>query len=180
VAGSLPSAYLVTRWFAGRDVRQVGSGNVGGMNVIRNVGPLPGLLGGALDVAKAVTVVWAATALSDTTWVPAAAGALVCVGHNWMLFLRFAGGKGLATSLATLLYLWAPVVPWLLGSLVLLALILRDTMTAVFGAYILLPLIAWLVAGPVAGAASAVIAVAVCSKLVPDVRAFSRGQRRLV
>lgn len=58
--GSFPSAYVYTRLFGGRDIRQVGSGNVGGMNAFRNVGPLPGLLTGITDVSKGALAVWLA------------------------------------------------------------------------------------------------------------------------
>ncbi len=75
VLGSFPSAYLASRFLAGRDIREVGSGNVGGMNALRNASPAAGIVTALGDVGKAVLAVWLAGRFGLATWGPAAAAA---------------------------------------------------------------------------------------------------------
>ncbi len=96
--GSIPSAYLFTRWTTGKDIRRLGGGNVGGLNTFREVGLLPAIAVAAADLAKgAATVAIAYWGLGlDPIYVFIAAGASV-VGHNWMVWLKFS-----PTALASL------------------------------------------------------------------------------
>jgi glycerol-3-phosphate acyltransferase PlsY len=107
--GSVPFGLLVVRGLTGRDVRQEGSGNIGAANVLRVAGPATAIIVLALDLAKGLVPV-----LLTRTWLtgqPGAdlAAALVGVaaiaGHNWSVFLRGQGGKGIATSYGALLAL---------------------------------------------------------------------------
>jgi glycerol-3-phosphate acyltransferase PlsY len=112
--GSIPTGYIVgTR--AGIDVRKVGSGNVGATNVARTVGKAKGLLTLIVDVAKGFIPAFIALrfGLSDTA--VALVGAAAFLGHLYPVFLKFQGGKGVATALGVLL----AVAP--LASVVLLA-----------------------------------------------------------
>ncbi len=94
VLGSIPSAYLFTRWAIGRDIRRLGGGNVGGLNTFREAGLLPAIGVAAIDLGKgATTVAMAHWALGlDPVYVFIAVGASI-VGHNWMVWLKFTGGK---------------------------------------------------------------------------------------
>lgn len=132
--GSIPSAQLFAR-LKGRDIFETGSGNMGTMNALRNVGPLIGVLTLLFDVAKGTAAVLLAGVLAaavapELPWAAAwavAAGALgAVVGHIWSLFAGFRGGKALAVALGVLLPSW-----WLVGvagvaALVLLVLLLRN------------------------------------------------------
>lgn len=110
--GSLPFAYLVVRWRAGGDLRQLGSGTVGATNAARVLGKGWGLLVMVLDVGKGVAAVWLSRlATGNPAWHVAAACAAV-VGHCFPLWLSFRGGKGLATSAGALLVL----SPWTLAA----------------------------------------------------------------
>lgn len=99
--GTLPTAYLVRRLTSGRDIRTEGTGNVGARNLaeVSNNAWL-GILTGVIDALKGVAAIVAATAIHDD-WFAAkawsATGAVV--GHNYNVFLRFKGGRGLATAL---------------------------------------------------------------------------------
>jgi glycerol-3-phosphate acyltransferase PlsY len=106
--GSLPFSFMVARAFGVRDVRRVGSGNVGATNVLRSAGKAAGALALVLDVGKGA----AATALAgrlapDDAALPAAAAVAAVVGHMFPVWLRFEGGKGVATGLGAL----APLAP---------------------------------------------------------------------
>jgi acyl phosphate:glycerol-3-phosphate acyltransferase len=103
VLGSLPTGLIVVRLVAGTDIRKVGSGNIGTVNVYRVAGLGPSALVLAVDVLKGAVPVLLARAWGYTETVQVATGLATIVGHNWSLFLRFGGGKGIATSFGALL-----------------------------------------------------------------------------
>jgi glycerol-3-phosphate acyltransferase PlsY len=95
--GTLPFAlWLARRW--GADLRRAGSGNLGAANVLRTSGVTAGVLVAALDIAKGALSVMLAERVSVGTAVPAAAGFAAIVGHVYPVWLRFRGGKGVATA----------------------------------------------------------------------------------
>lgn len=114
--GSIPFTQIVARWRKGLDLRTVGSGNVGGMNTIQNVGLFWGLLAGTLDVAKG----FVAIVLTERLGAPHPwhlwAGLAAVAGHNWPVWLRFRGGKGIAVAMGIGAYVAFPEM--LLGFLV--------------------------------------------------------------
>jgi glycerol-3-phosphate acyltransferase PlsY len=113
VLGSIPSALLVVWLMTGKDVRREGSGNVGATNAVRIGGIAAGILVTAMDVAKGALPVWAMSVLNPASvWLAAAMLAAV-VGHCYPVWLRFAGGKGVATAFGAFVVL-APV-PALVG-----------------------------------------------------------------
>lgn len=108
---ALPSAYLLgsISWglIAGRvrrgiDVRDYGSGSTGSTNVLRTLGPVTAIIVLLADVAKGVTAVLLAKVLIGTALSEAVAGLLVIAGHNWPLFSRFHGGRGMTVSVGAL------------------------------------------------------------------------------
>lgn len=194
--GSIPSAYISTRLATGRDVRRLGGGNVGGLNVYREVGFLPAALVGIVDVCKGAAAVSIAYWLLDVSqpFVLAAAVAAV-VGHNWMVWLKFSGGKGMGAAIGGLFVL-LPVYDYPLGlafffGVVLIPFVITRNVALSMGIGLLsLPFIAWL------GMQSAefvifslVLGVVIAIKFIPTakpaiVRArnlkafiFDRGQR---
>jgi glycerol-3-phosphate acyltransferase PlsY len=97
VIGSIPFALLVSRRH-GVDVRRAGSGNVGATNVLRTVGTGPGMLVMLLDIAKGAIAVVVAQRLASDPGIIVAAGLSAIAGHVWPVWLRFRGGKGVATG----------------------------------------------------------------------------------
>lgn len=97
--GSIPFGVILARLFGGTDVRKAGSGNIGATNVARVVGPLAGVLTLILDAAKGAATVLLAERLSNenATWIMIA-GFAVLVGHCYPVWLKFKGGKGVATA----------------------------------------------------------------------------------
>ncbi len=104
--GSIPFGLLLAKLFGGTDVRKAGSGNIGATNVARVVGPLAGILTLVFDTAKGTAAVWFAGRATDeiATWMMIAAFA-VLLGHCFPVWLKFKGGKGVATALGVFLAL---------------------------------------------------------------------------
>ena len=96
--GSIPFALLLSRRFGEADLRRVGSGNLGAANVMRASGVTAGLLVAALDMTKGAASVWLAARGSAGAALPAAAGLAAIIGHIYPVWLRFRGGKGVATA----------------------------------------------------------------------------------
>ncbi|HEV3145671.1 MAG TPA: glycerol-3-phosphate 1-O-acyltransferase PlsY [Gemmataceae bacterium] len=95
--GSVPYGFLIARWH-GFDIRAVGSGNIGATNVGRLLGRKWGVLVFLLDFAKGAVPVLIARRLPDADWLPVAAGAAAFLGHLFPIWLKFQGGKGIATG----------------------------------------------------------------------------------
>ncbi len=95
--GSIPFALILARR-CGADLRQVGSGNLGAANVMRASGVAAGLLVAVLDMSKGAASVWLALHMGDSRDLPAAAGFAAIIGHIYPVWLRFRGGKGVATA----------------------------------------------------------------------------------
>lgn len=107
--GSIPTAYLAGRWLRGVDIRDYGSGNVGGNNAGALIGSWARVVVGLLDVAKAAIPAGLALGPLDLgTGVAMLAGLSATIGHDWSIFLGFTGGRGISAILGTLLVLF----PW--------------------------------------------------------------------
>ena len=121
ILGSIPFGLILAKLFGGTDVRKGGSGNIGATNVARVVGPLAGILTLILDVAKGSVVVLLAARLSQdsATWMMIAALAALA-GHCFPIWLKFKGGKGVATAAGMFLVL-CPLA--FLGSVILFVLV---------------------------------------------------------
>jgi glycerol-3-phosphate acyltransferase PlsY len=117
--GSIPTAYLLARWRRGVDIREVGSGNVGGSNLRATVGLWATVTVGLFDIVKGALppLVAEPIGLSETTGI--LAGLAAVVGHNWSLWLGFQGGRGQATILGLLLVVFPAGLLWVAGFLLL-------------------------------------------------------------
>jgi glycerol-3-phosphate acyltransferase PlsY len=109
--GSIPFALILSRRWGQADLRQVGSGNLGAANVMRASGVTAGVLVAALDMAKGAASVWLAERVSSGAALPAAAGLAAIVGHIYPVWLRFRGGKGVATACGVFSILTPPAIP---------------------------------------------------------------------
>jgi glycerol-3-phosphate acyltransferase PlsY len=106
--GAVPVGVIVARALGGTDPRRLGSGNIGATNVMRALGRGPAGATLAGDVVKGALAVGVAAALAPAPWAAAGGAVAAIAGNCWSVFLRFRGGKGVATGLGAFLVL----APW--------------------------------------------------------------------
>ena len=109
--GSIPFALLLTRRGGAIDLRRLGSGNLGAANVLRASGVRAGVIVAVLDVAKGAASVALATRIAGGPLTPALAGFAAIVGHIYPVWLKFKGGKGVATACGVFSILTPLAVP---------------------------------------------------------------------
>jgi len=176
--GSIPSAYIAARLATGKDIRQMGGGNVGGLNVHREVGAWPAFAVGIVDLSKGTAAVAIAYWLLDLSPVfVLLAGLAAVIGHNWMVWLKFSGGKGMGVTIGALAVL-LPVYGYWPGLLIFFGIILipyvitRNIAISMCIALVCLPFITWLGMNSGIGTIMAVIlGLAIGIKFLPTAKA---------
>ncbi|MDI4645463.1 glycerol-3-phosphate 1-O-acyltransferase PlsY [Cohnella hashimotonis] len=105
--GSVSFSILFARWLRKIDIRQHGSGNAGATNTLRVLGKGPAIAVFLLDIAKGLAAVALGQAIAGEqgSWLAVACGLASIAGHNWPLYFRFKGGKGIATTVGALIYM---------------------------------------------------------------------------
>lgn len=126
LVGSIPSGYLIGKAFKGINIRDFGSGNIGFTNVLRVMGTLPALIVLIIDVTKGIISVYLGFFFAhligiDSQIMGGIGGLASIVGHNWPIFLKFKGGKGVAVTAGVFLTL-API-PFLSSLLIMIGII---------------------------------------------------------
>jgi glycerol-3-phosphate acyltransferase PlsY len=164
LVGGIPFGYLLVRWKTGEDVREKGSGNIGATNVLRTTGRAIGIATLLLDIAKGLFAVWLAGKLSDSSpvWMSLAALA-VMAGHAYPVFLKFQGGKAVASFIGAFLYL-TPIP--MIAALVVLIIVVAATRQISMGSIVAagtLPLAVWMIEHP---APSVVVAALVAGVFI--------------
>jgi glycerol-3-phosphate acyltransferase PlsY len=159
--GSIPFALLLARRL-GADLRRTGSGNLGAANVMRASGLRAGLLVAVLDVAKGVVGVALASRFSENASAPAIAGFAAVVGHIYPVWLRFRGGKGVATACGAFSVLTPAAVPPALAVFVVGVWLTKYVSAGSVLATLALPPIAYAIGSP----APAVLAAFGCAALI--------------
>jgi glycerol-3-phosphate acyltransferase PlsY len=147
--GAIPFAMVVSKLMAGIDISKHGSGNIGGTNVYRTLGTKAGAIVAVLDLAKASAAVLLARVIIGNDvlhvagfpiswqWGQVLAALMVMVGHNWSVYIKFRGGKGVATYFGSWFAIYPPAA--LIGGIILILTVLRSrymslgSMLAAFG-----------------------------------------------
>ncbi len=146
--GSIPTAHLVARFFAGVDIRMIGDGNAGAKNTFESLGFQPGLVVLITDLGKGAVAVLVARQFELPEHIPYWAGACAVLGHDYPLFMRFRGGQGMAAMTGVFFALY-PVQSAI--GLLIFALALTLTrhwdLSCTFG-FAALPLLLWYSASP--------------------------------
>ncbi|WP_373229742.1 glycerol-3-phosphate 1-O-acyltransferase PlsY [Cohnella sp.] len=115
--GSISFSILFARWLRKIDIREHGSGNAGATNTLRVLGKGPAIAVFLLDIAKGSVAVWLGSWIGGgSDWVPVGCGLAAIAGHNWPIYFRFKGGKGIATTIGALA-VWA-FVPTLIAGII--------------------------------------------------------------
>lgn len=140
--GSVPAAYLAAKWSRGIDLRKYGTGNVGIGNLWEITSKrltIPVII---FDLGKGAAMVWAVQLLGLGVVPQVTVGLVTIIGHNWSVFLRFNGGRGILTTLGVVFLL----MPW--GIVVILAgaslaLLVKTSPLPVLGGITILPFVSW-------------------------------------
>jgi acyl phosphate:glycerol-3-phosphate acyltransferase len=164
--GSIPAAQMLARWLQGADLRQFGSGTVSGSMVWEHVARWAAVPVGLFDIAKAALPTWLGLRWGLGLPLALAAGMAAAVGHNWPVFLRFTGGRGLSCFLGVWLVLYPWGFPWLLAFLAL-GWLLGDSAPWALAGLATTPLLAHLAGGPgiVAPATGAMLLLTLAKRL---------------
>lgn len=179
--GSIPTAYLLGRLLRKIDIRETGSGNVGGMNVYRTAGILPGLLTVLIDIGKGALAVTAALNWSGEPLAVFVAGLLVVFGHNYSVFLKFKGGKGLATSLGVFIVLSPATIIFVILTAAGLTLALKDTNTAFGLSTLSIPVILFFQYHDLIMVLfGLLLAAIIMTRHIRDFQAYSKGRRKII
>ncbi len=147
--GSIPTAYLITRTVTGKDIRRLGGGNVGFLNTLREVGTGAAAVVILVDIGKGFGAVAVAywLLMVGPPWAIAAAFSAV-VGHLWMVWLKFSGGKGMGTAVGALATLFILFGYWKLllvfiGIIIPPLIFTKNVALSMGIGLIALPLIVW-------------------------------------
>ena len=146
--GSIPFAYLISR-LEHIDIRKAGDRNVGVLNVFRNGGVVAGIVTMLADIGKGALAVVVAQRLCGDGLIVVIAGAAAVAGHNWPLFLRFRGGRGIAVTIGVLLILLPREIAITLVLSGAVLIITRNTIAFGMMLFVPLPLLCWLFGEPV-------------------------------
>ena len=152
--GSIPFGFLMGKWM-GIDLRVAGSGNIGATNALRILGKPAGIAVLALDALKGASACWLAPVVAGLVLETVPAGSLAMVtggfaavlGHNYTCWLRFKGGKGIATSAGVLLALTPGGLAASLSTFLILLALTRTVSIGSIGAAIVMPIGTWLSGG---------------------------------
>jgi len=140
LCGSIPTGVIVAKLFGTKDIRQEGSGNIGATNVYRVLGKRLGALTLVGDVLKGVIpVILACVLVGDELWI-ALVALVTFLGHLFPVFLRFRGGKGVATALGVFLVIAPLVVPFSIIIFVLVVMKWRYVSLGSLAASVLMPI----------------------------------------
>jgi len=176
--GSIPSGYLISWLVARKDIRRLGGGNIGALNAYMTLGKVPAAGIFIMDLGKVVGAIAIAFWLLHASPLFVMLVALAAViGHIWMVFLKFSGGRGMAVSLGAVLMLF-PIygywqgAPIFLGIIAIPFFITRNVPLSMFTAILFLPLVVWMLTNSwQATIMSIVLGLLVGGKFFPTARA---------
>ena len=141
--GSIPTAYIAGRLLKGRDIRQMGDGNVGAANAFRQLGGKIGVGVFFVDTGKGALAILIAQAVGIPQLAILTTGVAAVIGHNWPAFLGFRGGKGFSTTLGVLAAVITQPMLILVGPALVAFFTKRSTGIAGGVMFVPLPLVCW-------------------------------------
>lgn len=171
--GSVSSTYLMGRWLGGKDLRQYGSGSLGGSMVYEHVGRWAVVPVVIFDVLKATVPAGLALYLGLGEGVASAAGLAAAVGHNWPVYTRFHGGRGMGTFAGV----WLAIFPW--GLVWLTALVGIGWRLGDSGPWLLVSLVTMPILAHFAGGPDVVLPVSAAMLLITFLKRLEANRRPL-
>lgn len=175
--GSIPTAYLVGRICAKVDIRTVGSGNVGASNVYRVVGKSVGISVLIIDILKGLLPVCLVGLLEFDTIYKVVAGLGAISGHTWTIFLKFKGGKGVATGLGVFLGLTPiPVLIVLVIFILVVAISRYIALGSIIGALLLPPLLLFFEKENIIKIFGMAVSLLIVIRHIPNIKRLITGQ----
>ncbi len=176
--GSIPFGYLLVKLTTGKDVRAEGSGNIGATNVLRTTGKVVAVATLLLDIGKGYGAVWVASTLGSggPTWTSVAALA-VMAGHAFPVFLKFQGGKAVASFIGAFLYVTPLPLVAVLVVFVITAAVTHHISAGSIMAAGTFPLAVWLIEhpSPVVMYASIIAGVFIVCRHKPNLERLHSG-----
>ena len=176
VLGSIPFGLVLTRLAGGPDIRHIGSGNIGATNVLRSGSKWLAALTLVLDMGKGTAAVLLVRDLGGGPDAAFFAAPAVVIGHMFPVWLRFRGGKGVATSLGVLLAIAWPIGVAVIGIWLAMAAVFRISSLSALVAGALAPFAAWIFSGAQATTLAVVLALFVWAKHAGNIRRLLHGQ----
>jgi glycerol-3-phosphate acyltransferase PlsY len=152
--GAIPTAYLAARWTRGIDLRQHGSGNVGGANLVKVGARWIAVIVGLFDTGKGMPAVAVAYLIGLSPAQQIVIGIAAVIGHNWPVYLRFSGGRGIATIMGVALIV--PVlngyIPWSLIAFLVIMIVnvftVRNIPVGIAICVAIMPIVSWAAGQP--------------------------------
>ena len=141
--GSMPTAYIAGRITRGRDIRQMGDGNMGAQNAFRQLSPMIGVIVGIIDAAKGALAVLIAYAAGIPQPAVLLVGTAAVLGHNWPIFLGFRGGRGESTTIGVFSVLVTLQMAISGGLAIAIILKTGNVIRASIVMFVTLPLLCW-------------------------------------
>jgi glycerol-3-phosphate acyltransferase PlsY len=186
LVGAIPTGVLAGKLLRGVDIRTIGSGNVGATNVYRLLGFKAAIFVLLFDVAKGAGVVYIVNLLADYQFFPfpkegveflkILAGLAAITGHTFTIFLRFKGGKGVATSAGVFIGLAPLPMMVIIPTFFLIAVLTRFvSVGSIVGAFLLPLLMCLLKQGPIVTLFGGVVAILIIIKHIPNIRRLLAG-----
>jgi len=141
--GSIPTAYIAGRMLKGRDIRQIGDGNVGARNAFYQLGHKTGIGIFFVDATKGALAIFIAQAVSIPQLFVLTVGVAVVIGHNWPVFIGFRGGRGESTTIGVLLMLITQPMLIVAGPALATLVLKKNVILASAILFVPLPLVCW-------------------------------------
>ncbi len=181
IIGSIPFSFTIAKLFKGIDIRKLGTKNVGAMNIISVAGMFPGIIALLFDISKGALVVHLTNKITEDIGVSLTSGLFTIIGHNWPIFLKFKGGKGVATTIGILLLIspFSLLILYLIAIPIIILIINDSYMSASIG-FLILPLILWFLEKNIWFVIFGIlIALIIVIRHLNEIRTYFEGRREL-
>ncbi|ACB85203.1 glycerol-3-phosphate 1-O-acyltransferase PlsY [Natranaerobius thermophilus] len=177
--GSIPGGYIIGKLTQGIDIRNYGSKNAGATNVLRTLGKKEAIMTLIIDGFKGYIIITIAQALELSSLLVVISGIAVIIGHNWPIFFKFHGGRGIATSIGIMVGLsWQVFLTVVLIGVIPIIITKYVSLGSVTGA-VIFPFVMYLYGNPIAYVIFAfVMSIMAIIRHIPNIKRLLAGTER--